>query len=80
VGALWGTLEAQKRAEVVDLNETGALLWCPVALTPNSVHSIEVAHGHERQTADVLVKHVRPADAGAFHVGVEFLSPLFRSE
>ena len=42
VGALWGTLETQKRAQVVDINDTGALLLSPVQLPLNTVHTLEL--------------------------------------
>ena len=76
VGALWGTLETHKRAQIVDLNDTGALLLSPVHLPANTVHTIELTH-HGRQLAtEVVVRHVSPAPApGTYHVGVEFLSP-----
>ena len=76
VGALWGTLETQKRAQVVDINATGALLWSPVALPLNTVHTVEMTFDGEHLSTEVLVRHVRPAPvAGTYHVGVEFLSP-----
>jgi c-di-GMP-binding flagellar brake protein YcgR len=75
VGAFWGTLETQKRAQVVDLNDTGALLLSPVHLPPNTVHTIELTHEGRQLSTEVLVRHVRPAQvAGTYHVGVEFLS------
>lgn len=80
VGALWGTLETQKRAQVLNVNDTGALLLSPVRLPPNTVHTIEMTHEGEHLTTEVLVRHVRPAPvAGSYHVGVEFLSPPLSS-
>jgi hypothetical protein len=77
VGALWGTLETHKRAQIVDLNDTGALLLSPVQLPPNTVHTLEMTHEGRQLATEVLVRHVRPASApGTYHVGVEFLSPL----
>jgi hypothetical protein len=76
VGALWGTLEMQKRAQLIDVNETGALLLSAVSLPINTVHAVEITRNGHSQTAEVRVRHVRPAHAGAFHLGLEFLAPL----
>ena len=76
VGVLWGTLETQKRAQVVDISDTGALLLSPVPLPPNTVHTLEMTHEGQHISTEVLVRHMRPApEAGSYHVGVEFLSP-----
>jgi hypothetical protein len=73
---LWGTLETRRRAEIVDLSDTGALVLSPVHLTPNRVHTLETAHEGPQLTTRVLVRHARPAPApGSYHLGVEFLSP-----
>jgi hypothetical protein len=73
---LWGTLETHKRAQIVDRNDTGALLLSPVHLAANTVHTLELMQDGQRVAAEVLVRHVRPAPApGTYHVGVEFLSP-----
>ena len=75
VGSLWGTLETRKRAQLVDLNETGALLLSPVHLAPNTVHTLEMTHVGQPFAMEVLVRHVRPASIpGSYHLGVEFLS------
>jgi hypothetical protein len=74
VGDLWGTLETRKCAQVVDLNETGALLRSPMALSPNSVHVLEMAQDGHPFTTEVRVLHVRSDPAGSFLVGVQFLS------
>lgn len=76
VGALWGTLESRKCAQVVDINDSGALLLCPVELSRNAVHSVDVTQEGHPLTTDIRVRHVRPASSGTFHIGVEFLSPL----
>ena len=77
VGALWGTLETHKRAQIVNLNDTGALLLSPVPLAPNTVHTLELTHEGQHVTTEVLIRHTRRASAsGAYHLGVEFLSPL----
>ena len=76
VGALWGTLETHKRAQIVDLNDTGALLLCPVHLPANTVHTLELMQDGQPVATEVLVRHVSPGAApGTFNVGVEFLSP-----
>ena len=75
VGALWVTLETRRRALIVDLNDNGALLLSPVHLPPNTVHSLEMTHEGQHASTEVLVRHIRPAPAGSYHVGVEFVSP-----
>ena len=76
VGALWGTLETQRRAQIVDLNDNGALLLSSVHLPPNTVHTFELTQDGQHVSTEVLVRHIRPAPtAGTYHVGVEFLSP-----
>jgi c-di-GMP-binding flagellar brake protein YcgR len=80
VGALWGTLETQKRAQVVDINATGALLWSPVHLPLHTVHTVEMTLDDQHLSTEVVVRHIRPAPAaGTYHVGVEFLSPPLSS-
>ena len=75
VGSLWGTLETRKRAQLVDLSETGALLLSPVHLAPNTVHTLEMTHVGRDFAMEVRVRHARPASpSGAYHLGVEFLS------
>jgi hypothetical protein len=74
VGDLWGTLETRKCAQVVDLNDTGALLRSPIALSPNSVHAVEVTEDGHSLSTEVRVCHVRSGPAGSFLVGVQFLS------
>jgi hypothetical protein len=77
VGALWGTLETHKRAQIVNLNDTGALLLSPVYLPPNTVHTLEVTLEGLLLTTEVLVRHARRVPGpGTYHLGVEFLSPL----
>jgi hypothetical protein len=76
VGALWGTLETSKRAQVLNISDTGALLLSPVHLPANTVHTLQMTHHGLQLEAEVLVRHVRPASvAGAYQVGVEFLAP-----
>jgi hypothetical protein len=74
VGDLWGTLETRKCAQVVDLNDTGALLRSPMALSPNSVHAVEVTEDGHSLSTEVRVCHVRSGPDGSFLVGVQFLS------
>ena len=76
VGALWGTLETHKRAQIVDLSDTGALLSSPVHLPANTVHTLALTHEGQSMATEVLVRHIRPAAVpGTYYVGVEFLSP-----
>jgi hypothetical protein len=75
VGALWGTLETRRRAEIVDLSDTGALVLTPGLLTPNRVHTLEISHEGRQLATQMLFRRVRPAPAhGSYHPGVELLS------
>lgn len=74
VGDLWGTLETRKCAQVVDLNETGALPRSPIAPSPDSVHAVEVTQEGLSVSTEVRVRHVRSGPAGSFLLGVQFLS------
>ena len=74
VGDLWGTLESRKCAQVVDVNDSGALLRSPIALSPNSVQVVEVTQEGHPVTTEVRVCHVRSGPDGSFLVGVQFLS------
>jgi hypothetical protein len=74
VGDLWGTLETHKRAQILDLNETGALLRSPMALPPDSLHSVEITREGHALTTRVRVRHLRTGPTGSFLVGVEVLS------
>lgn len=74
VGDLWGTLETRTHVQIVNLNETGALLRSPVPLSPASVHAVEIIEEGHPLTTEVHVRHVRPGPPGSFLIGVQFLS------
>jgi hypothetical protein len=72
---LWGTLETRRRAEIVDLSDTGALVLSPVLLTPNRMHTLEISHEGRQLATQVLFRRARPAPAhGSYLLGVELLS------
>ena len=78
VGVLWGTLELMKRARVINITDTGALIAFPVAIPPDTVHTIQMTlEGHEI-AVDARVCHMRcvsPSDKPPeYHIGIEFLS------
>lgn len=76
VGALWGSLETQKRARVMNISEHGALLLSPVPLLPNTIHTVEMNRDGRAVTTEARVRHAHPTPDGTFQVGVEFLTPI----
>lgn len=78
VGVLWGTLEWMKRARVINITDTGALIASPVAIAPDTIHTIQMTlEGHEI-AVDARVCHLQcvtpPHRPPEYHIGVEFLS------
>ena len=74
VGDLWGTLESRKCTQVVDVNDSGALLRSPMALPLNSLQTVEVMQEGHAVTTEARVCHIRSEPGGSFLVGVQFLS------
>lgn len=78
VGVLWGTLEMMKRARVINVTDTGALIASPVAIPLDTVQSIQMTlEGHEI-AVEARVCHTRCVSSldrpSEYHIGLEFLS------
>ncbi len=78
VGILWGTLELMKRARIININDTGALIASPVPIPPKTVQTIYMTLDGHDIAVDARVCHLRPAPASdqspEYHIGIEFLS------
>jgi len=74
VGALWGTLEIQEHANVLNISERGVLLAAPSPREVDSIQSLELElAGHDVQV-EARVRHIRQAPGGEHLIGFEFLS------
>lgn len=78
VGILWGTLELMKRARVININDTGALIALPVPLPPETVQTVHLTLDGHDIAVDARVCHVQSAASFdqtlEYHIGIEFLS------
>jgi hypothetical protein len=78
VGALWGALDLDRQAQLVNISRTGALIVSPVPAALDSTQSVRLTiEGHEVKL-DARVRHMqRLADPGAgeprYRIGLEFL-------
>ena len=78
VGVLWGTLEFMKRARVINVNDTGALIASSVPIPPDSVQTIHMTLEGHNIAVDARVCHLRSGyssdELPEYHIGIEFLS------
>jgi hypothetical protein len=77
VGSLWGTLEIDRQASLVNISRTGALIVSPVPAVVDSTQSVKLTiEGHEVKVA-ARVRHLNrvTASSGApqYRIGLEFL-------
>ena len=78
VGSLWGALELDRRAQLVNISRTGALIMSPIPAAVDSLQSVKLTvEGHEVKLA-ARVRHLqRLGDTGAaepqYRIGLEFL-------
>ena len=78
VGSLWGSLEVDREAQLVNISRTGALITSPVPAAVDSTQSVRLTiEGHEVKLA-ARVRHLqRLSDIGAgepqYRIGLEFL-------
>jgi hypothetical protein len=78
VGSLWGTLEVDRQAHVVNVSRTGALITSPVPAAIDSTQSIKLTvEGHEVRIA-ARVRHMQRIDQLSseepqYRIGLEFL-------
>lgn len=78
VGSLWGTLEIDRQAQLVNISRTGALILSPVPVAVDTTQSVKLTvEGHEVRLA-ARVRHLqRLGDAddaeAQYRIGLEFL-------
>ena len=76
VGSLWGALEIDREAHLVNISRTGALIVSPVPAAVDSMQSVKLTiQGHEVKLA-ARVCHMRRIDEAAgprYRIGLEFL-------
>jgi hypothetical protein len=78
VGALWGVLELNESARLLNISNTGALIESPMAVAPESIQSVKLTVEDRPVQVDVRVRHSRSvmSDRGPrYLIGVEFMSP-----
>jgi hypothetical protein len=79
VGSLWGALEIDRYAQLVNISRTGALIVSPLPAAVDSTQSVKLTiEGHEVKLA-VRVRHIQRMDEGAgprYRIGLEFLEEL----
>ena len=77
VGSLWGTLEIEREAKLMNISRTGVLITSPVPAAVDSTQSLKLTiEGHEVKLA-ARVRHLQRVaddDSGAqYRIGLEFL-------
>jgi len=78
VGSLWGTLEVDRQAQIVNISRTGALIMSPVPAPVDSTQSVRLTvEGHEVKLA-AKVRHLQwlgdgPEGEPQYRIGLEFL-------
>ena len=74
VGALWGTLEIQEHANVVNISERGALLAAPSPRDVDSIQALELSLAGYDVQVEARARHSRQGLGGEHLIGFEFLS------
>jgi len=80
VGSLWGVLELNEEARVLNISATGTLVDSAFPCAVDSTQPVRLGiEGHD-VTVDTRVRHVRPEPASTgseprFFLGLEFISP-----
>jgi hypothetical protein len=76
VGSLWGALEIDRQAQLMNISRTGALIVSPVPAAIDSMQSIKLTiEGHDVKLA-ARVCHMQRIDEGGgprYRIGLEFL-------
>ncbi len=78
VGSLWGTLDVNKRARVVNVSGTGALIASPIPAAVDSTQTVKLTLDGREFTLEAKVRHLRqivqPGEDGTqYQIGLEFL-------
>ena len=78
VGSLWGALEVDRHAQLLNISRTGALIMSPIPAAVDSMQSVKLTvEGHEVKI-DARVRHMqRLGDSiegePQYRIGLEFL-------
>jgi PilZ domain-containing protein len=76
VGSLWGALDIDRQAQLMNISRTGALIVSPVAAAVDSMQSVKLTiEGHEIKLA-ARVRHMQRVDEAPgplYRIGLEFL-------
>jgi hypothetical protein len=78
VGSLWGSLEIDREAKLINISRTGALILSPVPAPIDSTQSVRLnVEGHEVKLA-ARVRHLQRLDTAStadsqYRIGLEFL-------
>jgi len=59
VGSLWGTLDANRRARVVNVSGTGALIASPVPVALDSTQTVRLTLDGREFTLEARVRHMK---------------------
>jgi PilZ domain-containing protein len=78
VGSLWGTLEVNTQASIINISRGGALIASPVPAPVDSVQTIRLMVKGREIAVDARVRHIEHAvnsavDDRMYRVGLEFL-------
>ena len=78
VGALWGALEVERQAQLLNISRSGALIMSPVPAAVDSMQSVKLTvEGHEVRL-DARVRHMQRLGNSQegdpqYRIGLEFL-------
>jgi hypothetical protein len=79
LGALWGTLDLDEGARVLDISSTGALIESTESATVDSMQLVRIVIAGTEITTSAYVRHVRfvtDDDLRTRHlIGLELISP-----
>ena len=78
VGSLWGTLDVDRRARVVNVSGTGALIASPVPAAVDSTQTVRLTLGGREFKLEARVRHMSQVagpveDGNQYQIGLEFL-------
>lgn len=78
VGSLWGTLDVNKRARVVNVSGTGALIASPIPAAVDSMQTVKLTLDGREFTLEARVRHLKQVansteEGTQYQIGLEFL-------
>lgn len=79
LGLLWGTLDLDEAARVIDISSTGALLESTESATVHSTRVVRMVVAGTEIATEAYVRHVRPVAGDGMRprhlIGLELISP-----